>query len=372
VSPQKQRLRSLFFDRLERVKPSRVGLPAFFLVSVLVHALLLWLFHSLSLDPRRSWPLTNIALIAGEAVFPPAGSAGGTKPPSGAVARAGKIDQNPRASRSSQGGALPRADGATAGGNSGEAGSVTTDSGGVGFAGSDPSAGGVGKQGNASGSGSGAADGRPETARAKPIPSAAERSVIAIPPAIQRTTSPYESEVYAEADFYALFTPDLRMTINVPANEVCVDGAILRTYERRVVTQRVTDIAKCRYESYGDEQERMRCPPEAHTTLVTYDNYLSSPVSYTVNVCAIYDRSSCFISPHDDGPDQESCRVRGKYDGIWAAGTMFHYPCMKFSSQSFAHSLQYEVRFIQNVEFPDARMRRRLVHRENRSLSPCQ
>jgi hypothetical protein len=196
--------------------------------------------------------------------------------------------------------------------------------------------------------------------------------VIVIPPALQRTTSPYEGEVYAEADFYALFTPDLRTTVNVPANEVCLDGDILRTHERRILSQRVTDISKCRYESYGDEQERMRCPPEAHTVLIMHDSYLSSPVKYTVNMCTAYDRSSCYISPRDDGPDQEICRVRGKYDGVWAAGTMFHYPCATFSSQIFSHSLQYEVRFLQHVEFPEARMRRRVVHREKRSVTPCQ
>jgi hypothetical protein len=182
----------------------------------------------------------------------------------------------------------------------------------------------------------------------------------------------YEGEVYAEADFNAFFTPDLRTTVNVPANEVCLDADILRTHERRILSQRVTDISKCRFESYGDEQERMRCPPEAHTVLITHDSYLSSPLRYSVNMCTAYDRSSCYISPRDDGPDQEICRVRGKYDGVWAAGTMFHYPCATFSSQIFSHSLQYEVRFLQHVEFPDAGMRRRLVRREKRSVTPCE
>ena len=196
--------------------------------------------------------------------------------------------------------------------------------------------------------------------------------MIAIPPSIQRTTSPYESAVYAEADFYALFTPDLRTSVTVPGNEVCLDGDILRTHERRILTQRMTDISKCRYENQGDDQERMRCPPEAHTVVVTYDNYLSSPVEYSVNICFAYDKSNCYINMRDDGPDQEICRVRGKYDGIWAAGTMFYYPCTKSSSQPFSHPLQYEVRFLQLVEFPDERMRRRVVHREKRQVAPCQ
>jgi hypothetical protein len=102
------------------------------------------------------------------------------------------------------------------------------------------------------------------------------------------------------------------------------------------------------------------------------ENYLSSPVQYTVNQRILYDRSSCYINMRDDGPDQEICRVRGKYDGIWAAGTMFHYPCAKSSRQMLHHPLEYEVRFIQDVEFPDTRLRRRLVHREKRTVASCQ
>lgn len=194
--------------------------------------------------------------------------------------------------------------------------------------------------------------------------------MIAIPPAIQRTTSPYESEVYAEVDFYTLFTPDLRMSVNVPGNEVCLDGEILRTYERRMITQRVTDTSKCWFEDYGDN-DRMRCPKEAYRTVVSFDHYLSSPVKYTVKMCLTYDRSSCYINMRDDGPELEICRVRGTYEGIWAASTLFHYPCTRSSSQTFSHPLQYEVRFLQNVEFPEERMRRRLVHREKRSVPPC-
>lgn len=201
-----------------------------------------------------------------------------------------------------------------------------------------------------------------------------QRPPEALLPPPRARSSPFRrrsSALYAEADFYTLFTPDLRVSVNVPGNEVCRDGEILRTHERKILTRRVTDISKCRYELQGDDQERMRCPPEAHTTIVTYDNYFSSPVKYTVNICAAYDRSNCYINLRDDGPDQEVCRVRGNYEGIWAAGTMFHYPCMKSSRQSFSHPLQYEVRFVQNVEFPDAGMRRRVLLREKRPVAPC-
>jgi hypothetical protein len=51
---------------------------------------------------------------------------------------------------------------------------------------------------------------------------------------------------------------------------------------------------------------------------------------------------------------------------------MFHYPCTKSSSQTFSHPLQYEIRFVQDVEFPDDRMRRRVLLREKRPVAPCQ
>jgi hypothetical protein len=193
-----------------------------------------------------------------------------------------------------------------------------------------------------------------------------------VPPAIQRTTSPYESEVYAEIDFYTLYTPDLRHSVNVPANQVCLEGNIIRTLERQVISHVETDISKCRYDLMGDDQEKMRCPPEAHRTVVSFNNFLSSPVNYSVNQCVAYDRSSCFWQLNDDGPDVEICRLKGKYDGIWMEGTMFHYPCAKSTTQFFSHPLQYEVRFMQDVEFPDDRIRRRFVHREKRPLAPCQ
>ena len=43
----------------------------------------------------------------------------------------------------------------------------------------------------------------------------------------------------------------------MPGNELCLDRDTLRTYERRVLTQRVTDISKCRYEDKGDDQGKL-------------------------------------------------------------------------------------------------------------------
>jgi hypothetical protein len=206
----------------------------------------------------------------------------------------------------------------------------------------------------------------------KGSPLAMDRFAIAIPPAIQRTTSPYESEVYAQVDFYTLYTPDFRMSVNVPGNQVCLEGNIIRTIERQVISHTVTDISKCRYDDMGDDQEKMRCPAEANTTVISYNNYLSSSISYSVNVCLVYDKSNCYWNYPDDGPEREVCRTGDEYHRIWAQGTMFHYKCAKSAIQTYTHPLEYEVRFLQDVEFPDHGIRRRLVQREKRPVLPCQ
>src|SRR5687768_11470879 len=84
-----------------------------------------------------------------------------------------------------------------------------------------------------------------------------------------------------------------------------------------------------------------------------------------------HNRSSCYWNAKDDGPEREICRVLSKYEGIWAAGTMFHYPCAKSSTQSFSHPLQYEIRYMQDIEFPEGRTRRGVVLREKPPVAAC-
>src|SRR5262249_13134711 len=103
---------------------------------------------------------------------------------------------------------------------------VVTDPGGI--AGGGPSQGSVGSvPGGQTLSGSatrpGVASGKSSGSAGKGGPSIAEQRAIVVPPSIQRTTTAYESEVYAVVGFYTLFTPDLRVSQNVPANQVCLD-----------------------------------------------------------------------------------------------------------------------------------------------------
>lgn len=352
----------------------------FLIASLALHSFLLWQFRFVRpYEPRSLSPSAIVVLpwnFGGEAASSPDHTRERAGSPRDTTAARGKPQASEAAARTASAqNELPQSAGAasastpgavTAGGGGDNA--VTS---GVGSGGLSKSGGGTapGTGGSGTGAGTGTAKGT-GSASAGDGRSTAERYAIAVPPAIQRTTSPYESEVYTEVDFYTLFTADFRTAVNVPANQVCVDGSILRTYERQILSHSVTDISKCRYEDYSD-QDVMRCPKEAHTTIVTYNNHLSSPLSYSVNMCLAYDKSSCYWNFPDDGPEREICKVQGKYEGIWAQGTIRYYPCAQSTSRIFSHSLQYEVRFVQDVEFPETRMRKRIVQREKRSVPQC-
>jgi hypothetical protein len=341
------------------------SLTGWLLASIVIHALLLWHFR-----------------VVSSPIPPPSGaivvlwSSGENGAPSNERTRLGgptshgrrlyPVNKQPSFSQKD---ALKSGGGASAEGEGSPGlGNVLSDGGGVGVGGiGSPSGGTPGGTGSGgTGTGVAATIGKPGPSTRKTGPVA---PVITVPLSIQRRTSPYESEVYAEVDSYALFTADLRLTLNVPGNQVCLDGDILRTYEREVMTHTVTDISKCRLEDYSDKTE-MRCPKEAHTTAVTYNNHLSSPVTYHVNMCLVYDQSYCHWVHGDDGPDREICPPV-EYQGIWAQGTMFHYQCAKSTRQTYSHPLQYEVRFVQDIEFPEQRMRKRILLREKRSVPPC-
>lgn len=263
-----------------------------------------------------------------------------------------------------------------AGGTTGIEGAVT-DPGGMAIGGgsSGPVGGiptGRGAAGGGSGSGTGIGGTGTGGGTAFPSASAAARkaSVIVVPPAIQRTTSPYESEVYFEVDHYVLYGENSTVGIRVPGNEICLEGNHLRTIDAMSFSQTRTDESKCRWLDYG-EREEFRCTRDAYS-IVTTSNFLSSPVNYSVNMCLAYDKSSCdWRDGGGDGPEREFCKASGVYKGIWAEGTQFFYPCAKSTSQSYTHPLQYQVRFVQDIEFPESRSRQRIVQREMRNIPRC-
>jgi hypothetical protein len=253
------------------------------------------------------------------------------------------------------------------------AGKIPSDDGGIviGGAGSATGTGGVppGSKGP-SPAGGGTAAGKRGSSSGTGGPSPADTSAVAIPDSLQFTTSPYEGEVYVRVDFYVLYGTHTRQGINVPGNQICIDGDLLRTKERITITQTITDISKCYSRDHGDD-EKMICPPEARTKTVVFDGHLSSPVTYSFNICLLYDKSNCFWQDPGDGPEREVCHPGSDYPGIWAEGTMFRYTCTKSQTQTYSHPLQYNVRFMRDIEFPDSRMRPRLLLAESRPISPC-
>ena len=106
--------------------------------------------------------------------------------------------------------------------------------------------------------------------------------------------------------------------------------------------------------------------------MVRSSYYLSSPINYSVNSCLVYDRSSCEWRDEGDGRDQQVCKAISPYEGIWAADTQFHLRCAKWESQAYTHPLQYQVRFLRDVEYQERAFSRRVLLRESRSILPCQ
>ena len=196
--------------------------------------------------------------------------------------------------------------------------------------------------------------------------------IIVIPESIRPSISAFEETVYTDVDKYVLHGPDLRVGTAVPGNELCIDGNLVRTKERILMTQTITDASKCELRNYGGDVERSVCPPDAHTRGIVLDGYLASSVNYQVNMCISYDRSHCYAADVGDGAEREICRQTFKYEGIWAAGTKFDYRCTNSVPQNFSHPLEYKVRFIQDVANPSGRLRPRILRTETRAVPKCQ
>ena len=104
--------------------------------------------------------------------------------------------------------------------------------------------------------------------------------------------------------------------------------------------------------------------------MVKSSYYLSSPINYSVNSCLVYGRSSCEWPDEGDGHEKQLSKAISPYEGIWAADTQFHLRCAKWESQSYTHPLQYQVRFLRDVEYQERSFSRRVLLRESRSIYP--
>jgi hypothetical protein len=168
-----------------------------------------------------------------------------------------------------------------------------------------------------------------------------------------------------------LYGPDKRQGISVPGTDVCLEGDQLRSRERFETVETITDLTKCRPRNPGGEPEGVVCPPEAETRIVHYNQYLSSPVAYTVNTCLEYDKSHCYMRDLGE-KDMEVCRVEFTYEDLWAEGTIFEYKCTKSVSRTYRHNLQFNIRWKMDFyDFDSPRARTRQVYTETRTVSPC-
>jgi hypothetical protein len=355
----------------------------FLLISFGVHALLLWQFRFV--EPYQIKPVSSFKVDLATGIPPidevPTTPKDARRPASASKAAAATPDRR----LSSPAGATARSlleqpskdSGETAlgaPGMSSGAGQIPSDDGGIviGGAGSAPGTGTVppGSKGSAPAEGGTAAGKAGSSGTGRPSP--ADTSAVAIPDSLQVTTSPYEGEVYVRVDNYVLYGTHTRQGFNVPGNQICVEGDRLRTKKRITITETITDISKCYSRDHGDD-EKVSCPPEARAKTVVFDDHPSSPVTYSFNICLLYDKSNCFWQEPGDGPERETCRAVSDYAGIWAEGTMFRYKCTKWQTQAYSHPLQYNVRFMRDIEFPGdpPRMRPRLLLSESRPISPC-
>lgn len=202
-----------------------------------------------------------------------------------------------------------------------------------------------------------------------PPPGQPDRTVIAIPPTVRGNPASFDGAVYIDADRYVLHGADLRTGVSVAGNELCVDGNLLRTVYRVKYTQPYTDIAQCTNWMVGSD-ETWLCPKEAEILQLVFDGYLASPLNYSVNTCLEYDKTNCFLYL-DGGEPTEACRPTVKYEGIWDASTQFRYRCVKSEVRRYSHPLQYQVRFMQDIQL-QSNFTKRIIARESRQIPKCE
>ena len=251
-------------------------------------------------------------------------------------------------------------------------GNTETDSGGL-SVGSGSGGTGVGPPGNggqATGGGSGTGQSGGQVGAAPAASRPAVIPPIVIPPSISGSAASHEGAIYFEVDVYVLFAPGATMGVTIPGNEICQEGNRIRTIVPFESVEKKTDISKCQILDYGEDR-REECLPGAHS-VVKSSYHLSSPINYSVNSCLVYDRSSCEWPDEGDGREKQVCKAPSGYEGIWAADTQFHQRCANRESQSYTHPLQYQVRFLRDVEYQERSVSRRVLLRESRSILPCQ
>jgi hypothetical protein len=352
----------------------------FILISLMIHTMLLWLFHFIPLHELKSFQPLEVALLN-----TPSSSQQETHPQRNrtrqATSRTTPLQRSTRATPfvpSAKKSEVPSSIGEPSsrdmetsvapGGASSDTAAIAPGSEGIS----------TGGGGSSSGSGrtSSSAGGSPTGTKGGSAGSERDAfSGVEIPPYVIDAAgfrSRFDAGgIYPETDSYVLYGDDKKIGIPVPGTEVCVEGDQLRTKERMTLTEIRTDYSKCRALEFGDDvPPKIICPPEAETRIVNFNHYASSPLVYRVSTCLEYDWSHCYEADAGGEGDRWICPVDFKYEGIWAVGTIFAYKCAKSEIRTYRHPLQYDIRWIMEVEIND-RLRKRQIYRETKSVPPC-
>ena len=174
---------------------------------------------------------------------------------------------------------------------------------------------------------------------------------------------PIHGDVYYDVDSYIL------EGVHVPATNLCIDGEHLRTNQPITITEWVTDRSLCRIRSRGDNEKEI-CPPAATKSVIRYAGHLRSPLSYSHNVCLLYNNSNCRILRAGTDQEREICKPV-RYEGIWAVGTIFSYRCQTSEVRTYFHPIEFTVRHLVDYETSDGKYRRKELRRVQHPIPQC-
>lgn len=187
-----------------------------------------------------------------------------------------------------------------------------------------------------------------------------------------------ELESYIDGDYFDAFLRPDHYTLqagntrtNVAGTAVCVDGDQLRTKEPLTITQTLTDHSKCHLRLIGGDMEKEICPPEANTTAVVFEGHAVAPLISNLNVCLEYDKSNCRIVENNDHTKEVCSQPDFNYMGTWAVGTIFVYNCAKWETRVHHLPLEYEVRYMVNLE-RNGKVMRKEVKRATYLVPRCE
>jgi hypothetical protein len=158
--------------------------------------------------------------------------------------------------------------------------------------------------------------------------------------------------------------------VHVRGTNLCIDGEHLRTNEPITIIDLVTDRTLCRITTRGDELKEI-CPPAATKSVIRYAGHLRTPLSYSQNVCLVYDNSNCRIIRGGTDKEREICRPV-RYEGVWAMGTNFEYICQTSEVRIYNHPLEYTVRHLVDYETSDGKYHRKELRRVRHPIPQCE